>query len=310
MNPGPPRKIAYFATDSGDYQRLLEEDCQQMAERYGFEFRVFQAMGDAMKQVAQIQACLREPADRRPTLVIVAPVREISLLAVAQAAARLGIGWVMLLRWCHYLQDLREEFPDLPVFAVLADQVELGRIQGRQVRACLPDDAVVVYIRGPLGTSSSLGRTVGLQESLQGARNRLYMFNGGWTPRSGARAMRDWLRYFRRRPMPRFVVAAQNDEMAVGARDAWQQIVMERPDLAPAAVAFCGSDGAPDYGQRLTIEGVLASTVIMPLGGGRAIIEAARMPETNVVPRARIVLMPRPFPEPTSLASDLRLSAV
>jgi ABC-type sugar transport system substrate-binding protein len=97
----------------------------------------------------------------------------------------------------------------------------------------------------------------------------------------------------------RFIVAAQNDEMAVGAHDAWTQIAKERPDLAPAALAFCGSDGSPQYGQRLTSAGVLASTVIMPAGGGRAITETIAIAATGVVPPARIVLLPRPFPEPT-----------
>jgi ribose transport system substrate-binding protein len=291
-------RVAYFAMDGGEYQRLLQDDCSQRAARGGLEIRDFQPSGDPMKQVGQIQACLREPAERRPNLIIVSPVREIALLAVANAAARLGIGWVMLCRWCQYLDELREEFPKVPIFSVLADQVELGRIQGRQVRELLPRDAAILYVRGPLGTSSAMGRTAGLQEALQGLPNRVYIVNGDWTARSGARALRDWLRQFRRREMPRFVVAAQNDAMAMGAKGAWEEVAVERPNLASAALAFCGSDGSPGYGQRLASEGVLASTVITPVGGARAITEATAMWETGVRPDARIVLAPIGFPGP------------
>src|SRR5947209_20391938 len=69
----PHHRIGYFAMDGGEYQELLKDDCSQMAAQRGFGFRAFQASGNAMKQVAQIQACLREPTDRRPTLVVVSP---------------------------------------------------------------------------------------------------------------------------------------------------------------------------------------------------------------------------------------------
>src|SRR5262249_42091942 len=121
-NPKTGCRIAFFSMDVGEYQDLLRDECLQTAARYGFPVRLFQAGGGATKQVGQIQACLREEPQQRPTVIIVSPVREIALLSVAHTAAQLGLGWVVLQRSCDYVDDLRREHPSLPIFAVLPDQ--------------------------------------------------------------------------------------------------------------------------------------------------------------------------------------------
>jgi ABC-type sugar transport system substrate-binding protein len=95
-------RLALFSMDGGEYQELLRDDCQQAANRHRLNLRVFQADGDSQKQVRQIQSCLAEPPEQRPTAIIVCPVREVSLLSVAHATARRGIAWVFLLRWSDY----------------------------------------------------------------------------------------------------------------------------------------------------------------------------------------------------------------
>src|SRR5580700_4401328 len=130
-------QLALFCMDDGEHQALLRDDCVKAAGRYGFPLRVFGADNDSQKQVAQIQACLREPPAQRPTVVMVSPVREVNLRSVAYEAARLGVGWVVLTRWWDYVNNLHAEFPDPPIFAAVTDQKEIGRIQGRQLKALL-----------------------------------------------------------------------------------------------------------------------------------------------------------------------------
>jgi ABC-type sugar transport system substrate-binding protein len=288
--------------DSGDYQELLWDDCQQVAHRHGFPVRAFWAENDSQKQVKQIQGCLREPEYLRPTLLICCPVREIALISTARAAASLGIGWVLLLRWNDYINDLRQEFPSVPIFSVMADQREVGRIQGRQFRTLLPRGGTLVYIRGPLGTSSAMSRFAGVQEVLKDSSIEIVTLNGDWTAEGGARVMRDWTRALAEGEVPRFIVGAQNDAMAMGARKALEEVTKERPSFSASAIRVCGCDGSPRFGQRLVTEGKLTSTVIMPPGAGRAVSDVASMLEGGSRPPAQVLLVPTSFPPLPQLA--------
>jgi ABC-type sugar transport system substrate-binding protein len=110
--------------------------------------------------------------------------------------------------------------------------------------------------------------------------------------------MQDWARVFFGRTLPAFIVGAQNDVMAMGARETVEEIARERPKFSADAVSFCGCDGSPSYGQRLVTEGKLAATVIMPVSAGRAISEIASMLHGGAPPPQTIELKPEPFPEP------------
>src|SRR5260370_11365005 len=263
-------RIALFSSEGGEYQVRLRDDCIAAAGRYGFSVRPFVADNDAQKQVSQIEACPREPAARRPTVGMVSPVREIALLSVAHAAARIGVGWVVLLRWSDYVVDLRDAFRQLPLFVVMPDQTAIGRIQAQQFKALLHRGGEVVYIRGPLGTSSAVRRFEAVQQELKGSPITLFTLTSDWTVDGGAKAMEEWLGIFKKRDLPRFIVGAQNDAMAMGARS-----VLEK-HTSPS-VHFCGCDGSPGYGQRLVNEGKLTATVIMPLGSGTAVSAPASM---------------------------------
>jgi ABC-type sugar transport system substrate-binding protein len=291
-------RIALFLTNAGDYQELLWDNCQEAAHKRGFPVRSFWADNDSQKQLKQIQGCLREPEEQRPTVLIVSPVREIALISTAHTAAGLGIGWVLLLRWNNYMTDLRQAFSKLPIFSVLVDQHDIGRIQGRQFKVLLPRGGKLVYIRGPLGTSSAMRRFAGVQDVLRGSPIEIVPVNSDWTTEGGAVAMRDWLRSFEDGPLPKFIVGAQNDAMAMGARKALEEFAQTHPNFAAPDIRVCGCDGSPAYGQRLVTEGKLVSTVIMPPGAGRAVTEIASMLEGGPRPPAQIVLSPESFPEP------------
>jgi ABC-type sugar transport system substrate-binding protein len=298
-------RVALFHHNDNDYQQALRDDCLAAAKRLGVSVRFFSAADNSAKQVDQIQACLRERPDQRPTIFLVAPVREAALLSTAYAAARLGVGWVLLGRWSGYMADLREEFPRLPIFSVAADQREIGRIQGRQFRALLPDGGELVYIRGPLGTSSAIRRFEGVQEVLQGSAIKVYALSSDWTKEGGAQAMTDWLRVFRWRDFPRFVVGGQNDTMTMGSRGALIEAARERAEIVRNRVLFTGCDGTPRYGQRLVLEGSLRATVIMPPTAAAALDEvAAMLLDGRPRPRAEIVLTPSSFPDLRDLEGD------
>lgn len=289
-------RIALFLVNDGDYQELLWDDCQEAAHRHDFPVRSFWADNDAHKQLKQIESCLSEPEDQRPTAVIVSPVREIALISTAHGAARLGIGFTLLQRWANYMTDLRREYANLPIFSVMADQRDVGRIQGRQFKALLPRGGKLVYIRGPLGTSSAMRRFAGLQEVLQGSAIEMSPLNGDWTIEGGARAMHEWMQGGEGSSWRQYVVGAQNDAMAMGARKALEDLAHES-SIPIDGIRVCGCDGSPAYGQRLVRERKLTSTVIMPPSAGRAVDEIASMLGGGPRPHAQILLDPLSLPE-------------
>jgi ABC-type sugar transport system substrate-binding protein len=291
-------RIALFLMADYEYFEFVREDCVATARRHNFSLRVFGAENDSDKQIAQIQACLREPSPLRPTVIFVWPVLEAALLPCAYAAARAGVGWVLLNRRTGYMNHLRDEFSKLPIFSVSADQREIGRIQGKQFRAMLPEGGEVLYLRGPLGTSSASGRFEGVQEVLSDSSIEIISIHSDWTTEGGASAVTEWLAVCGKREFPRFVIGAQNDAMAMGARQALQQAATARGRPPIAKIRISGCDGSPNYGCRLVGEGKLTATVVMPSPAGRAVTELATTLQSGQhKPAAEILITPSSFPD-------------
>ncbi|HWZ88018.1 MAG TPA: substrate-binding domain-containing protein [Polyangiaceae bacterium] len=300
-----PRIALFLNSGSNDYQRLLEEDCIAAARRRNASVQVFAANTDHDTQERQIRAVLAQPLLRRPTVILVCPVREASLRLVAREAVAQGIGWVLLNRWSDYVHALREEFPRVPIFAVSPNQQEIGQIQARQFLLLAPRGGELVYIRGPLGTSSAQRRFTAMQDVLVAAPFKVVAINSDWTSDGGERAMREWIQVFNRGSFPEFIVGAQSDNMAVGARLALLEWAAAN-QRAVENVRFTGCDGLAAQGQRLVSEGVLAATVVVPSVASRAIDELGSMLQTGRAPSAEILLSVASYPELATLERTLR----
>jgi ABC-type sugar transport system substrate-binding protein len=88
---------------------------------------------------------------------------------------------------------------------------------------------------------------------------------------------------------------AQNDEMALGVRQALRDIE-SRCDWPIGGAPIVGCDGAEDFGQRLVQEGRLKATVIMPPGSGAAIEWIACVRKGGDLPPLRVLLPVASFP--------------
>jgi ABC-type sugar transport system substrate-binding protein len=294
----PRASIALFLrTLTNDYQELLREDCTAAAARRGYALAVFSADNDPDRQARQIRDCLAETSGTRPTVVFVSPVRENMLLVTAYEAARSGVGWVVLNRSSDYLPELRKAFPDVPLFCVNADQVEVGRIQGRQFKILLPAGGELLYVQGPILTSSAQKRLLGLQQVLKGTPIKMSTFSADWSQQGGEQAAKSWAQVFRHRDVPACVVGAQNDSMAMGVRKAFleEADARQRPDIARIRITGC--DGSPAYGQRLVSQRELTATVIIPSAAGRAVDELTAFLDRRRTPPAEVVLEVTPYPD-------------
>lgn len=259
---------------SNNYQRMLWDDAKKASPRYDHAISALSADRNPENQVAQIRSILDLPDNRRPTAILVNAVRENMLLGVAKEAVSKGIAWVYLCRWTDSIHDLRRAHPRVPVFSVSANQHNVGQTQGMQLEILLRPGDELVYIQGPTGTSTAQRRLTAAQQVLRQIPTLKWsIFNSDWSTDGGSEAMNGWLKIFTRGSLPSFVLAAQNDDMAIGARRAVLARATATPPLDLEHLRFIGCDGNPGFGQRLVSEGELTATVTVPAVSGRAIDE-------------------------------------
>lgn len=259
------RILLSLITTHNDYQREQAEDAKQHAERLGVELRVLFAEGDSVVQARQILDALQAPAEERPTAVVVEPAGA-PMTQIARRAVQHDVGWVVLNRTVDAYDDLRKRGA-APVGALVVDNVEVGRLQGAQFAALLPEGGKVLYLEGP-ATDLSRQRHAGVLEVLP-SRIELQSARGRWTEESGAQAVSQRLTLSSTRVPD--LVGSQNDAMAIGVRKAVEALPPGPVRDRWLAIPYTGVDGVPSTGQAWVRQGKLTATVICPPLAGRAI---------------------------------------
>jgi ABC-type sugar transport system substrate-binding protein len=261
----------YLHDGENDYQQLMRWDAEQAARRHTIALDVHSAGKDADRQINQIHSAICAPAPTRPDLILVSPVREQLLLPAVRAAARAGIHWCFLTRWLDAISELRREYPDVDIFSASANQLEIGRLQGQQLATVRTPDAEVIYISGPAGTSSARQRAEGIHAELETSRNRCQTFFGDWSQESGRMVATRWLSGLAKTKLASLMIVGQNDNMAMGAREALEQSFEAGGKAVPTDLRVLGCDGSAAFGARLVIQGKLSATIVVPPVSGRAI---------------------------------------
>jgi ribose transport system substrate-binding protein len=243
------RIVVALTTNDNDYQIEQAQSAEQAATRLGATAEIIYADNDAINQSTQILKVVQAPAEHRPDAIVFEPVGGTALPQVARAAAAAGIGWAVLNRDANYLDELRKS-TTAPMFGVSSDHVEIGRLQGRQLAALLPKGGAVLYIQGPSENSAAKERTAGMQET-KPANIQAVMLKAQWTEESSLRAVRSWLKLTTSQKSTIDVVAAQDDSMAMGARNAFQELTNEVERDRWLKLPFIGCDGLPNTGQAI-----------------------------------------------------------
>jgi len=297
---GKKRLVASFLSEDQEFQVMQAADAKLAAERAGLDLEVVYAENNAVLQIQQLFRFVHAPEAERPAVIIVETVVGEGLERVARNAARVGIGWVLLNRKVAYLESLRQEWPRLPISMVSTDQLEVGRIQGRQFRALLPKGGSVLYVQGPADTSAARERLEGMQDVIAGTRIETKVLHAEWTEGSAEKAVVAWLRLKTSEGFHPGLVGAQNDAMAMGARKA---LIAQRQEWS--RLPFTGCDGLPEGGQRLVDVKLLAATVVVPSNAGPAVDLVARFLNGEPAP-PQIVQAPRSYPPEPRLAAETR----
>jgi ribose transport system substrate-binding protein len=261
--------LVSLMTNDNDYQMEQAHSAEETARRLGVEAQILFAENDAITQSTQILRAVQVPEKDRPNAIVFEPVGATALPQVARAAVTAGIGWVVLNREASYIAEIRPS-TKVPVFGVSSDQLEVGRIAGRQCAALLPRGGAILYIQGPSQTTVSKGREAGLHDAIP--RNiHLSVLRGQWTEESAQRAVRSWLSLSTSRKAIIDLVLSQNDAMAIGARKAFQELPNELERERWLTIPFLGCDGVPKTGQAWVRSGLLTATVHIPASSGPAL---------------------------------------
>ncbi len=263
------RFLVSLTTNDNDYQIEQAQSAELMARKLGVEVQIIYADNDAITQSTQILKAIQSAENLRPQGIVFEPVGGTALPQVARAAASAGIGWAVLNRDANYIPELRRS-SSAPVFAVSSDHLEIGRIQGRQFGALLPQGGAILYIQGPAENSATKERTAGMQEAKP--RNiQFTLLRAQWTEESAQRAVRSWLKLSTSQKAVIDLVGAQDDSMALGARKAFEELPIDSDRERWLKLPFTGCDGLPKTGASWVRSGLLAATVFVPPNTGQAI---------------------------------------
>jgi ABC-type sugar transport system substrate-binding protein len=285
------RFLVSLITKDNDYQMEQASAANAAAAELGVDAQIVYADNDPITQSTQVLKAIQSDPSLRPNGIVVEPLGATSFPQVAKTAASAGIGWAILSREAEYTLELRKS-STAPIFSISADQVEVGRIQGRQIAALLPRGGSVLLIQGPSVSSVSRERLTGLQESLAPSVH-LTSLRGRWTEESAYQSVCSWMRLMAAQKVRIDMIVSQNDSMAMGARKAIQDTVADVDRDQRLGIPIIGCDGVPRTGQAWVRTGQLTATVITPPSAGQAVtmmakalLAGASVPEHFLMPPA------------------------
>jgi ribose transport system substrate-binding protein len=294
--------VVSLITNDNDFQVEQAVAAEQTARRLGAGVQILYAESDAITQSQQLLKIIQASPKSDVDAIVVEPAGGTPLAQVAHAAAAAGIGWVLLNRDADYISSLRDKYK-VPVFSVSADHEEIGRIQGRQFAAMLPRGGTVLYIQGPSTSPVATQRTAGLHDAKLGNIQLKLLKSATWTEASGYQAISSWLRLSTSRREQIDVVGGQNDNIAIGARNAFQEQATEAEWERWSKIPFTGVDGLPKTGQAWVASGLLTATIIVPPNTAPALEMLAQALRTGTQPPVSTLVRPASFPDTKLLSA-------
>lgn len=292
--------VLSLTNNDNDYQQEQASAAERAARRLGVDLVIVHANNDAVTQSQQLLQFVQSASGPRPDAIVFEPAGGTGFPQVARAAIGANIGWVVLNHDAEYLQTLRENVR-VPVFAISSDHVEVGRIQGRQLAALLPEGGSVLHIEGPAGSTAAKQRTEGMNET-KPPDVQTKTLRAQWTEESSYRTVCSWLRLQTSQEMHVDAVAAQDDSMAAGARKAFGEIVRNQRERG-LQIPFLGCDGMPKTGQSWVRSGVLTATVYIRPNADLALEMLTDTLRGGSQPQQRTLTLPESFPSLQELSA-------
>jgi ribose transport system substrate-binding protein len=252
--------LVSLTNNDNDYQQEQAAAAEKAARRLGVDVKIVHANNDAVAQSQQLLHYVQDSSVTRPDAILFEPAGGTAFPQVARAAAAAGIGWVVLNHEVDYVLELRRLYK-VPVFSITSDHQEIGKIQGQQFAALLPNGGNILYIEGPANSSAAKDRTAGMNRT-KPANIQVKSMRANWTEESAYKTVSSWLRLRTSQESHVDLVGAQDDSMAMGARKAFSEIA-EGERARWMKIPVTGCDGMPKTGQAWVRNGTLAATVFI-----------------------------------------------
>jgi len=286
----------------GDNMYLREQTlvAKATADRLAVELQVVNAEMDPVLQSQQLLKFVQSQAESRPDGILVEPVSATGLPRVAEAAVAAGIGWVISNAQVDYLAALRAS-AKVPVFLVSQDHVEVGRIQGRQIGAMLPEGGSILYLRGPAMSSIACRRFEGLENSKPRNVEVKSIKVQGSTADAAYNAVSSWLSLSTGKPEGTHLIFSQNADFVFGARKAFETnaVATERQKWLALPCAGVGVSGQI---RPLVDQGVLCAAVMTSLTMDTAIEMLVQTMKQKSQPREQTFVEAHSYPSLEDLA--------
>jgi ribose transport system substrate-binding protein len=252
--------LVSLTNDDNDYQQEQAAVAEKAGRRLGVDVKIIHANNDALAQSQQLLHYVQDSSVVRPDAIVFEPAGGTAFPQVARAAAAAGIGWVVLNHEVDYILELRRKFK-VPVFTITSDHQEVGKIQGKQFAALLPNGGSILYIEGPANSSAAKERTAGMNLT-RPSNIQIKTMRANWTEESSYKTVSSWLRLRTSQESHIDLVGAQDDSMAMGARKAFSEIP-ESERARWMKIPITGCDGMPKTGQTWVRNGTLAATIFI-----------------------------------------------
>jgi ABC-type sugar transport system substrate-binding protein len=297
------KKLSFLISltnDDNDYQQEQAAAAEKAARRLDVDLKIVHAGNDAVTQSQQLLHYIQGSAASRPDAIAFEPAGGTGFPQVARAATAADIGWAILNHDADYIHQLRQAC-HVPVFSISSDHEEIGRIQGKQLAALLPQGGSVLYIEGPANSSAAQERTTGMNAA-KPANIQVKTMRANWTEQSAYRTVSSWLRLRTSQETHIDLVAAQDDSMAAGARKAFAEIA-ESDRERWLRIPFTGCDGLPKTGQAWVRSGVLAATIYIRPNADLAIEMLTEAIRSGSQPPERKLIPPESVPSIEELAA-------
>lgn len=285
--------VVSLLTQDNDYQLEQAASAQSAAIKLGVDVQIVYADNDAVLQTQQILKFIQN-SGKRPDAILAEPVGT-SMEQIARAAIKAGIGWGLINSNADYISQLRGQ-SQIPVFSVLSDHEAIGKIQAQQIAALIGDQGNVLYVEGPSVRDVAKLRTKGMLAA-KPAGVSIRSLKGDWTRQSGYNTLKSWLSLSTSRQLKINMIACQNDDMAIGARRAFEELTDLQERDSWLQLPLTGCDGVPGAGQEWVRQKRLTATVVAPPLIGEAIQLLVSASESGTQPPERTWIAPRSYPE-------------
>lgn len=262
--------IALSQCSEDDWRTAMNQDVLREASFHdNVEIRIKSVQDDTQQQIRDIEGFISAKVD----LIIVAPKEAAPLTPVIEKAMDAGIPVI--------LADRKINSKQYSAF-VGADNFQVGYDVGMYVAEQLGGKGRVFEIQGLAGSTPADERSAGFRSVLQQYPDiRIVAAKDGEWLRSNAK---QHTRNLIESQQTVELIFAHNDQMALGAYQAFQEEEMERPYIV-------GIDALPGDvgGIQMVLDGILDATFIYPTGGERVVQTALRILQNEAYSRENLL---------------------